>query len=120
MLDRLVSHATPGARLAYWNMLVPRGRPESMADRLRPLTELSTRLLLRGGGGDTQAMTHPLLGMALVLLTLGALLAALTLYRRVGAPHPELLRKLLHVGMGLTTLLFPFLFVSLPMFCLLF
>src|SRR6476620_6098561 len=55
-------------------------------------------------------MMHPLLGMALVLLTLGGLLGALTLYRRVGAPHPELLRKLLHVGMGLTTLLFPFLF----------
>jgi phytol kinase len=55
-------------------------------------------------------MSHPLLGMALVLLTLGTLLGALTVYRRVGAPHPELLRKLLHVGMGLTTLLFPFLF----------
>jgi phytol kinase len=52
----------------------------------------------------------PLFGMALVLLTLGGLLGGLTLYRRLGAPHPELLRKLLHVGMGLTTLAFPFLF----------
>jgi phytol kinase len=57
-------------------------------------------------------MMQPLLGMALVLLTLGGLLGALTLYRRLGAPHPELLRKLLHVGMGLTTLGFPYLFDS--------
>jgi phytol kinase len=48
--------------------------------------------------------------MALVLLTLGALLGALALWRRLGDPHPELLRKLLHVGMGLTTLSFPWLF----------
>jgi S-adenosylmethionine-diacylglycerol 3-amino-3-carboxypropyl transferase len=47
LLDRLVRHANPGARLAYWNMLVPRTRPESMADRLEPLTELSMELFAR-------------------------------------------------------------------------
>jgi S-adenosylmethionine-diacylglycerol 3-amino-3-carboxypropyl transferase len=47
MLDRLVRHARPGGRLAYWNMLVPRNRPELMADRLRPLADLSARLLLQ-------------------------------------------------------------------------
>jgi S-adenosylmethionine-diacylglycerol 3-amino-3-carboxypropyl transferase len=44
LLDQLVRHANPSGRLVYWNMLVPRSRPESMADRLEPLTELSERL----------------------------------------------------------------------------
>ena len=44
LLDRLVRSARPGARLAYWNMLAPRHRPEAMADRLRPMAELSRRL----------------------------------------------------------------------------
>jgi S-adenosylmethionine-diacylglycerol 3-amino-3-carboxypropyl transferase len=44
MLRRLLPAAAPGARFAYWNMLVPRRRPEFMADRLHPLTETATRL----------------------------------------------------------------------------
>lgn len=44
LLRLLVSHARPGGRLAYWNMLAPRSRPESMAGELRPLEELSKRL----------------------------------------------------------------------------
>lgn len=47
LLGRLVASARPGARLAYWNMLVPRSRPASMAHRLRPLDELAARLHLR-------------------------------------------------------------------------
>jgi S-adenosylmethionine-diacylglycerol 3-amino-3-carboxypropyl transferase len=47
LLDRLVRHANPGARLAYWNMLVPRSRPESMADRLELLSELSAKLFFQ-------------------------------------------------------------------------
>ena len=46
----------------------------------------------------------------MVLLALGVLLGGLTLCRRWAAPHPELLRKLLHAGMGLVTLSFPWLF----------
>jgi S-adenosylmethionine-diacylglycerol 3-amino-3-carboxypropyl transferase len=34
LLDKLVKASNPGARLAYWNMLAPRSRPESMADRM--------------------------------------------------------------------------------------
>ena len=49
LLERLVRHARPGARLAYWNMLVPRTRPASMADRLEPLTDLSARLFAEEG-----------------------------------------------------------------------
>src|SRR5262249_39801562 len=45
LLAVLTEHGKPGGRLAYWNMLVPRSRPASMADRLRPLPELSERLL---------------------------------------------------------------------------
>lgn len=33
-----------GARLAYWNTLVPRSRPESLADVLRPLSALAEQL----------------------------------------------------------------------------
>jgi S-adenosylmethionine-diacylglycerol 3-amino-3-carboxypropyl transferase len=33
----LVARAQPGARLAYWNLFVPRARPEALADRVRPL-----------------------------------------------------------------------------------
>jgi S-adenosylmethionine-diacylglycerol 3-amino-3-carboxypropyl transferase len=46
LLERLVGAARPGGRLAYWNMLVPRSRPASMAHRLRPLDELAARLHL--------------------------------------------------------------------------
>jgi S-adenosylmethionine-diacylglycerol 3-amino-3-carboxypropyl transferase len=43
-LERLLTVARPGARLAYWNMLAPRSRPEALADRLRPLADLAARL----------------------------------------------------------------------------
>lgn len=35
-LKRIIAGANPGARLAYWNMLAPRSRPESLASRLKP------------------------------------------------------------------------------------
>jgi S-adenosylmethionine-diacylglycerol 3-amino-3-carboxypropyl transferase len=44
LLDALVEAANPGARLAYWNMLAPRRRPESMSTRLEPLDNLARRL----------------------------------------------------------------------------
>lgn len=44
LLDRLLFIGRSGGRLAYWNLLVSRRRPESMADRLRPLSRLSRRL----------------------------------------------------------------------------
>ena len=44
LLGRLLEASRPGARLAYWNMLAPRSRPESLADRLVPKTELALRL----------------------------------------------------------------------------
>jgi S-adenosylmethionine-diacylglycerol 3-amino-3-carboxypropyl transferase len=44
LLDRLVRAGCSGSRLAYWNMLAPRQRPEQMANRLRPLAELATKL----------------------------------------------------------------------------
>jgi S-adenosylmethionine:diacylglycerol 3-amino-3-carboxypropyl transferase len=47
LLRLIVSSARPGARLAYWNMLAPRSRPESLAAALRPLTELSSQLFAR-------------------------------------------------------------------------
>ncbi len=39
LLERLLASANPGARLAYWNMLAPRSRPEVLADRLMPMDE---------------------------------------------------------------------------------
>lgn len=44
MLDAIARTGRPGARLAYWNMLAPRQRPESMQSRLQPLDELAGRL----------------------------------------------------------------------------
>ncbi|MDH3320132.1 MAG: BtaA family protein [Betaproteobacteria bacterium] len=37
----------PGARLAYWNLLVPRRRPESLATRLAPLVSAAAHLHAR-------------------------------------------------------------------------
>lgn len=39
LLEKLVAAANPGARLAYWNMLAPRSRPDSMAACLNPCAE---------------------------------------------------------------------------------
>ncbi len=44
LLERLVSASRPGTRLAYWNMLAPRTRPEGLSDRLRPLQDLAESL----------------------------------------------------------------------------
>lgn len=44
LLERIIARATPGARLAYWNMLAPRRRPDAMAARLKPLDTLAARL----------------------------------------------------------------------------
>lgn len=44
LLQRLVKAGRTGGRFAYWNMLVPRSRPATMADQLQPLTELAKSL----------------------------------------------------------------------------
>ncbi|MDD2892689.1 MAG: DUF3419 family protein [Halothiobacillaceae bacterium] len=44
LLEQLAQAAEPGARLAYWNMRVPRRRPESMAGQLEALDELARQL----------------------------------------------------------------------------
>jgi S-adenosylmethionine-diacylglycerol 3-amino-3-carboxypropyl transferase len=47
LLRAIVRVAKPGARLAYWNMLVPRARPESMAVVLRPRPDIAEPLWRR-------------------------------------------------------------------------
>jgi S-adenosylmethionine-diacylglycerol 3-amino-3-carboxypropyl transferase len=47
LLRCIVASARPHARLAYWNMLVPRSRPDSMAELLEPPGELSRTLFAR-------------------------------------------------------------------------
>lgn len=44
LLEKLADSSTTGGRLAYWNMLVPRSRPESLKDKLEPLTDLAEQL----------------------------------------------------------------------------
>jgi S-adenosylmethionine-diacylglycerol 3-amino-3-carboxypropyl transferase len=44
MLEALVRAGRPGGRLAYWNMLAPRRRPERLANRLRSLDDLASEL----------------------------------------------------------------------------
>jgi S-adenosylmethionine-diacylglycerol 3-amino-3-carboxypropyl transferase len=46
-LAPLIAAARPGARLVYWNLLAPRSRPEDLADRLRPMSELAQALHAR-------------------------------------------------------------------------
>lgn len=47
LLEKLADASEPGARLAYWNMLAPRSRPESLARRLVPRSEEAERLFAR-------------------------------------------------------------------------
>jgi S-adenosylmethionine-diacylglycerol 3-amino-3-carboxypropyl transferase len=47
LLEQLIRVGRPGARLAYWNTLADRHRPDFMADRLRSLDELSQSLHAR-------------------------------------------------------------------------
>jgi S-adenosylmethionine-diacylglycerol 3-amino-3-carboxypropyl transferase len=44
LLTQLADASRPGGRLAYWNMLAPRSRPESLAGRLRPREDLAAPL----------------------------------------------------------------------------
>lgn len=53
---------------------------------------------------------NPFLGMAFVVSAFAALLASLYAWQRLRPVQPEVLRKLMHVGMGLTALAFPWLF----------
>ena len=46
VLGEIVRCGRPGARVAYWNMLVPRTRPDDMADRLESLDAEAARLHL--------------------------------------------------------------------------
>jgi S-adenosylmethionine-diacylglycerol 3-amino-3-carboxypropyl transferase len=43
-LQSVLKHAHQGARIVYWNMLADRLRPESLSDKISPLTELSKEL----------------------------------------------------------------------------
>jgi S-adenosylmethionine-diacylglycerol 3-amino-3-carboxypropyl transferase len=47
LLEQIATAGSAGARLVYWNMLVPRRRPEQMADRLHSLTRCSESLYAR-------------------------------------------------------------------------
>lgn len=47
LLRAILRVARPGARLAYWNLLVPRARPERLAHVLRPRPDLADSLFAR-------------------------------------------------------------------------
>lgn len=57
-------------------------------------------------------MSNPWLGMGIVLAVFLLLMMGLRACRHWRHASPELVRKLLHVGMGLVTLSFPWLFVT--------
>jgi S-adenosylmethionine-diacylglycerol 3-amino-3-carboxypropyl transferase len=44
VLESVARRGRAGGRLAYWNTLVPRSRPEALADVLKPLSELADAL----------------------------------------------------------------------------
>jgi S-adenosylmethionine-diacylglycerol 3-amino-3-carboxypropyl transferase len=47
LLRALAEIGAPGGRLAYWNMMVPRSRPDSLRDRLSPSKEEAAALFAR-------------------------------------------------------------------------
>jgi S-adenosylmethionine-diacylglycerol 3-amino-3-carboxypropyl transferase len=47
LLEQLANASAPGGRLAYWNMLAPRRRPESLANRLAPREDLARALFAK-------------------------------------------------------------------------
>lgn len=47
LYTNLIAVANPAARLAYWNTLVPRGRPEGLANEVLSLDDFSQELLAR-------------------------------------------------------------------------
>jgi phytol kinase len=55
-------------------------------------------------------MLNPWLGMGLVMGLLGGLIVGLRVFQQRYQPHPEIVRKLLHVIMGLSTLTLPWVF----------
>lgn len=55
-------------------------------------------------------MMPPLLAMSLVVAVLGGMMLGLRLWQLLAQPKPEVTRKLLHVGMGMVVLSFPWLF----------
>lgn len=57
-------------------------------------------------------MLNPWLGIFLVATSLAGLIAALHVFQKSHAPHPELVRKLLHITMGLVALSFPWIFAA--------
>jgi len=44
ILKQIHRASNPGARIAYWNMLAPRSRPDSLSTIIKPLNELSESL----------------------------------------------------------------------------
>ncbi len=46
ILERILEAGSPGGRLVYWNMLVPRRRPDDMADLLTSLDDVASKLFL--------------------------------------------------------------------------
>lgn len=57
-------------------------------------------------------MIPPAVGIAAVLGALAVTLGGLKRWQRAARPHPELVRKVAHVGMGLVTLSFPWVFAG--------
>ena len=55
----------------------------------------------------------PWVAVAVALVAFGVLIVALLIYSRLGSPDSETVRKMFHVGSGLLTLAFPFLFVNM-------
>ena len=50
LMEKLATHMRVGGRIAYWNHLVLRRRPESLSHLLEPLADLSKRLYGRDRG----------------------------------------------------------------------
>ena len=117
----LVDCSRPGARLVYWNMLVPRKVPEALAQRVTSLDDEAAELFARDkaslqpprdGNGLLMPTSSDIAAGCLLTPAFLVILAMAEAWRRWGDPDPEWTRKLIHLSGGAIALCIPYAIAS--------
>ena len=108
----ILAAARPGARLVYWNMMVPRRTPSMFAERVDRLVESEHSgkakdkafflQRLRGRGGAV-TLQLSLVDVTLMIAVIGGLLGLMAVVRGLAkhfAINSEVQRKLIHIATG--------------------
>ena len=115
LLRDLARVGAPGCRLVYWNVVVPRSRPGTLAGTIKSLADYAKKLHTKGQGvflsrpGDRGGalMESSLLAIVLPPLTLVPVMGLLSRAKSNNAVQAELRRKALHVSIGFMSLFLP-------------